>query len=653
MTALLLAALGVHLAACVLVTGAFFVLLLAGPPPISTMRRWEQRVLSGARWLVLVALGSGVIWLLVSTALFEGRPDAALEARAIRHAMLDTWPGVVWTVRHGLLIVLLAFLLTGGDVSTRWNWFAARGEAFALAALALILLRGSGHAAAIAESPWPLAIDMVHLLGAGIWVGGLPPLALLLYAAGRYAATPDPYAVRAIQRFSRVALITVLVLAGSGIATALLLVESVAGLVGTAHGHLLLAKLAVLVPALLLAAANRALLPALSGPNEPSASARRMALFIALEAGLVLALLGLAAAMTVTTPAIHSDPVWPWPIRLSLDALLDVPVIQRLMGLRSELVLAGLGLAILAIAFLARRRRVLLIGSAFVLVASGAAIGLPPLMVDAYPTSYTRPPVTYHAGSIAEGMAVYQAHCASCHGTPTFGREAPSGSAADLRARLTARRSAGELFWLTTYGAPERGMPEFGSRLGEAERWHVINFLRAFGAASDARRIGTEVEPDRAWLAAPDFTISVGPLTPRTLRDYRGQRMVLLVLYDLPQSRTRMTEVARHYGTLSVLGVEVVAVPPRASPKAIAELGSSPPVLFPVVTDGNEEIVAAYRLFTPGDAHAELLIDRQGYIRAIWRSDQTGVPEAAAVQAQVERLNEEKARPPLPDDHVH
>jgi putative copper export protein len=206
--------------------------------------------------------------------------------------------------------------------STRGNWIAARGEAFALAALALILLAGSGHAAAIPESPWPLAIDMVHLLGAGIWVGGLPPLALLLYAASRHVAMPDAYAVRAMQRFSRVALVTVLVLVGSGIANALLLVESIAGLVGTAHGHLLLAKLALLVPALLLAAANRALLPTLSGPNDAkqSATARRMALFIALEAGLVLVLLGFAAAMTVTTPAAHGDLVWPLPVRLSLDA---------------------------------------------------------------------------------------------------------------------------------------------------------------------------------------------------------------------------------------------------------------------------------------------------------------------------------------------
>jgi hypothetical protein len=76
-------------------------------------------------------------------------------------------------------------------------------------------------------------------------------------------------------------------------------------------------------------------------------------------------------------------------------------------------------------------------------------------------------------------------------------------------------------------------------------------------------------------------------------------------------------------------------------------------VLFPVVTDGNADIVATYRMFAPRAAHAELLIDRQGYIRAVWQEDRGGIPEAAAVQRQVERLNEEKTPPPFPDDHVH
>jgi putative copper resistance protein D len=289
---------------------------------------------------------------------------------------------------------------------------------------------------------------------------------------------------------------------------------------------------------------------------------------------------------------------------------------------------------------------------ALALVAIGAGVGLPPLVVDAYPTTYRRPLVTYHASSIAAGMTTYQEHCATCHGAMGAGNGVTGRPPVDLRVPPASRRHAGELFWLVTHGIPGRGMPDFGSRLGEAQRWNAINFIRALGAADGARGIGRQVEPDRAWLVAPDFMISMGPLAPAALRDYRGQRMVLLVLYALPGSRARMAELARSYNVLSIIGVEVIAVPTRASPEAIRELGSSPPVLFPVVTDGNTDIVATYGMFAPG-AHGELLIDRQGYIRAIWREDVGGMPRAAAVQSQVEKLNEEKSPPPFPDDHVH
>jgi peroxiredoxin len=278
------------------------------------------------------------------------------------------------------------------------------------------------------------------------------------------------------------------------------------------------------------------------------------------------------------------------------------------------------------------------------------------LMVRAYPTSFARPPVPYSVGSIGQGMTIYKEHCASCHASRTPDRATPGGKAADLLASEAASRSVGDLFWVITHGRPDLGMPEFGSQLQDVQRWHAIHYLRAISmarfCAAVPSRIETKVEPDRAWLAAPDFPIAVGPLTPKALSDFRGRKMVLLVLYDLPGSRARLTELAKRYGALSVLGVEVVAVPPRSSPEAIADLGQSPPALFPVVTDGNEEIAAAYRLFASG-AHAEFLIDRRGYIRAIWRSDETGMPDADAVQAQVERLNEEKSPPLLPDDHIH
>lgn len=630
-------------------------LLLTGRPTTQVIIEWERRILTTARWLIAVALVSGIGWLAVGTALFEGRLGALKEPTAIWHSMLDTWPGHVWMLRQGLLIVLAAFLLARTDVSDRWNWFAARAEAFLLAALALIIVGLSGHSAAISESLWPTAADMVHLLGAGIWVGSLVPLALLLQVASRHQRMPDPAAVRTMQRFSHVALVSVVILGGTGSALALLLVQGPAGLVGTAHGRQLLAKLVILVPALLLAAVNRRLLPELSGPvaTKSSAVGQRMAFFIALEAALVLLVVGLAAGMTVSTPARHTDPVWPWSVRLSLEALVDSSIAQSAMQSRAVLLLVMFLVLSLFATMLVRRRYIALISVLCAVAAGSAAIGVPLAAVEAFPTTYMRPRVTYHAGSIAEGATLYQLNCASCHGPLVTSREASSDTIIDLRARTTTRRTAGELFWLVTHGKPDKGMPAFSRQLDDAERWHLINFLRAAFVVDRSRRIGPNVEPDQGWLVAPDFTVAVGPLTPGLLRDYRGQRLVLLVLYDMPGSRERMIELARSYRALSVLGVEIIAVPPRTAPAAIATLGVSAPVLFPVVTAGNEDIAAAYRLFTSSAKHAELLIDRQGYIRAIWRGDETGMPDADAVQAQVVRLNEEREPPSLPSDHVH
>ncbi|MBV9286393.1 MAG: CopD family protein, partial [Hyphomicrobiales bacterium] len=618
MTTLLFGSQWVHLALGVLLTGAFFLLLIAGPPQTDFMRGWGRDVLYWARWLAVAALASGVVVIAAQTAVFEGRPGAALDPRAVWRAMLDTQLGFVWMARHGLLIVLTAFLFLGGDVDAGKNWVAARGEAFVLAALALMLLGSSGHLAATSESVWPQTIAMAHLLGVGVWAGALPPLALLLYGASRNAAATDPYAVRTMLRFSRVSDVAFLTLAASGVASAWLLIGGAVGLLGTPHGWLLLAKLAVVVPVLLLAIESRAMMPALSSSTaaNSSAAARRMAQLIAIEAGLVFVALGVAASMAVIAPAIHDDPVWPWRAQLSLDALSEVPLWQRLAHAPIQFVVAGAGLAVLAVVSLVRRRPLLLFGTLFLLVSGGAVVAFQPSVLEAYPTSFAHPQAPYSAGSIAEGMAVYEAHCGSCHGTPTPDSIGSWGSAVDLLAAETTWRSPGDLFWLITHGRPARGMPEFGSRLRKADRWHVINFLHALTmtafCSAGPSRIGPEVQPNSARVPAPDITVSVGRLTPTTLRELRGKRMALLVLYDLPGSRARMTELAKRYGALSVLGVEVVAAAPRSSPDAIADLGQSPSVLFPVITDGNEDIAAAYRLFAPGAAHAEFLIDRQG-----------------------------------------
>jgi peroxiredoxin len=156
------------------------------------------------------------------------------------------------------------------------------------------------------------------------------------------------------------------------------------------------------------------------------------------------------------------------------------------------------------------------------------------------------------------------------------------------------------------------------------------------------------VQPERPLVVAPDFVFAVGPTPPRALKDYRGRRSVLIVLYTLPASRARLAALAARYDVLVALGVEIVAVPTDAARDAIKQLGAEPRILFPVVTDGAAEIVAAYGLFARGP-HAEFLVDRQGYLRAI----DTRVQDTDTLVANAEALNRERVVAAPPAEHVH
>jgi putative copper resistance protein D len=653
-----LAARWLHLASSILLVGAAAMIVIAGRSDRATAQRWERRVLASAWIWALAALASGLVVVGAQTALFEGRAEAAFEPYALGRMLLSTQAGHVWLVRAGLLVVLAAFLSLRMSVERRADWRAARGEAALLAVGALLPLAAAGHAAAVEpDTARAIASDGLHVLAAGIWVGGLLPLAGLLKAAATEGgADARPYAVLAARRFARAALVMIVLLAATGTVLAIFHVGSIAGLVGTSYGRLLLGKLALLALALAFAALNRAVLLARLGGDGPTVgrpAMRRLSGFVLIEAVLALAILVIVAALSVTPPARHEPAVWPFTFRLSFTALEGrAPEATRaLIGSQ----IGAIGLVALIAALALRAWRLPLGAVALAALGAGAGLALPPLAIDAYPTTYLRPSVPYQAGAIVSGASLYQANCAGCHG-PRGAGDGPDARGlprppADLRAPHTAQHTAGDLFWWIGHGIPGSGMPGFGSRLGEEQRWELINYLRALSAAYAAREMGPTVERDRRWLVAPDFAFAVGPTPPRALKDYRG-RTVLVVFYALPGSRARMSQLAEREGTLALLGVEVIAVPIDGDPDAIRRLGPDPRIMFPVVTEGAETIVAAYRLFAVAP-HVELLVDRQGYIRAITRSS----GEAAdfdALAAQIRRLNEEKITvEAAPEEHVH
>jgi putative copper export protein/mono/diheme cytochrome c family protein/peroxiredoxin len=645
-----------HLASSVFLVGGAALLLIASPSRRPTARRWEAWMLTACRVLVLVALGSAVGTVAYQTVVLEGRATAALEPASILRVLTQTQGGTVWLVRGGLLVLLAAFLAVRAEVRDRTDWRALRGQVALLGLVALGLIAAAGHAAAVEPgTAAALAADVVHLAAAGLWVGGLPALALLLWLAARPAgADARPYAVLAARRFSRTALALVGALAVSGLWSAWLQVASIAGLLGTRHGKLLLLKLVIFAAMLVLASLNRRVMPALAGEAATIGrpAMRRLSRLVAAEAALALLVLAVVAAMTVTPPARHEQPTWPLSFRLTLDNLVAAPDFQSQVLIGSQV--AVLGVVALLVSLALRRLRMPVLAGGAVLLVAGVAITLPPLVSDAYPTTYRRPDVAYQATSIVAGMALFGEHCAVCHG-PRAAGDGPAAATLqprppDLRASHVALHTAGDIFWWITNGLPP--MPAFGDRLEVDARWHLVNYLRALAAADAARLLGPTVEPEMPWLVAPDFTFTVGPEYARSLKEYRGRKIVLLVLYTLPASQARLVELADAYGLLASLEVEILAVPTDATPDAIRRVSGGPPILYPVVTDGSREIVDTYRLFTAAP-HTEFLIDRQGYLRAVVAASDDPRRDPNLLLAEVEHLNEEKVAPPPAAEHVH
>src|SRR5205085_127445 len=99
-----------------------------------------------------------------------------------------------------------------------------------------------------------LTLDAVHQLAAAVWVGGLAQLVLfawLMRRSGRDDATSIT-----IQRFSRMALVSVATLSIAGIGLTLAYVADPAAFVGTAYGVMIVSKVVLFAAALAFASAN-------------------------------------------------------------------------------------------------------------------------------------------------------------------------------------------------------------------------------------------------------------------------------------------------------------------------------------------------------------------------------------------------------------
>ncbi len=298
-----------HIAATALAAGTVCFMVLVAEPAFGTASKAAglatlRRRCSLMIWIALAAtVLSGVVWLALLAADIYGAPIVAV----CLHGGL--WPvltatrfGAVWTARLAVALLLALSLV----------WPATRYVQLALAGVLLAGLAFIGHAGATPGTAGNLhlASDIIHLMAAGAWIGGLPALAMLLMATPRARGT----LARAAGRFSMLGIICVGALAASGLVNSWNLLGAPSDLIDSGYGRLLLLKLGLFAAMLGIASVNRFhLTPRLKATGARRALARNSLA----ETGLGLGVLLMVGALGTMPPTAHK--VLP-PVEIPEDA---------------------------------------------------------------------------------------------------------------------------------------------------------------------------------------------------------------------------------------------------------------------------------------------------------------------------------------------
>lgn len=177
-----------------------------------------------------------------------------------------------------------------------------------LSVLLLASLGWIGHAA-MDQGSARIARELnqtLHLLAAGLWLGGLVPLGwLLLRARGPQNDVDVTLARDIVRRFSHVGYVAVALTALTGAINSFLVVRSLGAMVETEYGRLLALKILLFLAMLVMALVNRFLL----SPRIDRDASALLALYRSMgcELGLGLCILAIVSVLGTLPPAIHGN----------------------------------------------------------------------------------------------------------------------------------------------------------------------------------------------------------------------------------------------------------------------------------------------------------------------------------------------------------
>ncbi len=282
----------------------------AGDEPVR-----EQAVARVVRPLAPLAGGAALVGLAVIAREADTVPGASGLLSAAGQLLGERW-GAVWIATQVLLIALVGLGLRARRVPDARGLGAAAGLLVAICALRA----ANGHAAVVAQPTLHVIAATAHLVGAGIWLGGVAAFTLLLWPTGRAMRQDSGVLVRAIRRpFSWLAGGALVVAAFTGLVAFGAQVASVDALLTTSYGESLLVKVGLMLIAAGVGLVNAIVLLRL-GRDGAAPVGIRVPRLMAIEAALGVGALLAAGQVTASAPPRGPEFGAPRPVRAPLLA---------------------------------------------------------------------------------------------------------------------------------------------------------------------------------------------------------------------------------------------------------------------------------------------------------------------------------------------
>ncbi|EHX3725392.1 copper resistance D family protein, partial [Listeria monocytogenes] len=112
-------------------------------------------------------------------------------------AFLTTKTGYIWISEFVVWLLLAIFTVMMFFKKKQWSWFALLTES-ALIGYLIFAKAQNGHAAASADKIVSITADMLHMIAASVWVGGILVLLFVLPRTGKARKVWIRFAIVAI-----------------------------------------------------------------------------------------------------------------------------------------------------------------------------------------------------------------------------------------------------------------------------------------------------------------------------------------------------------------------------------------------------------------------------------------------------------------------